>query len=120
MRAFIAALLLFILVLGGIVANSIYVLNATEGIIKHTQATEAAENKSAALSSLKNYWEKHQGILRLTVAEAKIEHMNELLASLASAIDTENSPEITRACTVIYELCEDISLYERISFHGIF
>ncbi len=120
MRAFIAALVLFSLILGGIVVNSIYVCAATDGIAKYTRLTESAENKAEAFLTLKNYWKKHQRILRLTAAEAKIEHMNELMASLELAISTRNLPEISRVCTVIYELCDDISLYERISFQGIF
>ncbi len=120
MRAFIAALLLFVLILSGIVVNSIYVCNVADSIIKYTRITEASKNSSADFEILENYWKKHQGILRLTVAEAKIERMNELMASLYSAINTKNLPEITRVCTVIYELCDDISIYERISFHGIF
>ena len=46
--------------------------------------------------------------------------MNELVISLYAAIDTQNSSEIQKICSIMYELSEDISLYEKVSLHSIF
>lgn len=120
MKSFIAALVLFFLILIGVLVNSLYVCSTGLHISEYAQLIESSDEKLPAFLSLKEYWENRRSILRLSVAEAKIERMNELVISLYAAIDTRNSSEIQKICSIMYELSEDISLYEKISLHSIF
>ena len=118
MKSFIAAILLFVLLTGGIVINSVYILQGCNELCRYAEEIKSSKS-STELSHIKAYWDKHRYFFGLTVSEAKTERMDELIISLFAASKEKNSYEILRICELIKALSEDIATYERISLNGI-
>ena len=120
MKSFVVAILLFTILVIFIAINSLYILDSCNAIAQYSDSIKNSDYYYTALNSLKLHWDKRRTFFGLTVPEAKIERMDELIISLFAATDQKNSHEVDRICDLLRALAEDISTYERISFSGIF
>lgn len=118
MRSFIASMLLFAIFCCAIAANSVYVSSSCDDM--RACAEHIKSGSTSSISELEALWRSHRYLFGFSVAESKIERMDELILSLRSAINAQSSSEIPRLCSLIEELCEDISIYERITLQSIF
>ena len=118
MKSFIVSIILFAMLCCAITANSVYVSSSCEDM-KLCAASVSSGNGSTP-SELEALWTSHRYLFSFSVSEAKIERMDELIASLIFAYSANDSREVARLCLLIEALCEDIAIYERITLESIF
>lgn len=116
MKSFIIAILLFTIFISATVINSFYILGRCETISSYADGIRLSHSTPHELNG---YWQRHRTYFGLSVSEAKIERMDELIISLFAATDERNSYETVRICRLISALAKDICANERISLQGI-
>lgn len=119
MRSLISALLLFLIVLGAITLNSIFLHRSADEMLGTASVLPYSEEQEEQLEELESFWDKRRTLLSLSVKYDYIERMNDLLISLRAAISAGNHTEVERICLLICELCDSLSQYERISIHSL-
>ena len=117
MRSLAISLTLFITVLSAIVLNAVFVTKTAEDMSDIANDIPYSSESTALRRQLAEIWNKRRSTLSLTVKSKSIEDMDDLLISLGAS---NSHSETERICLLISELCKNISLYETISFHGIF
>lgn len=120
MKSFIAAVVLFALVMALILANCLYVRKTTKEISALARDILKEGVSLEKCSLLKEQWNKRRKVIEFSISERKIERMNELIESLWSAQSLKNLPESERACYLIIDLCEELYRSESFSLEGIF
>ena len=120
MKALVASLILFAIVILCVTVNAVYVCKTVSEISKLAQSILKSSDDPAKINALKIHWSKHRDILELSINESRIEKMNDLIESLYAAHSAKNQPEIKKLCNLIIELCDELSQNEKISFSGLF
>lgn len=122
MRSLIVAIILFIIIVSAVVVNSIYVCRLLGNIERISAEISSTVGKSAAsaISDLESTWSSNRTIISLSVESGRIERMDELIISLKSALSAQSEHEVLRLCRLISELCREILVHQRLSFHGLF
>jgi len=120
MRSFIATLLLFFLLVGSVVVNSIYVSSVCEKLENMANALKSSTQREPLISQLKSIWHSNSSYLNLSIRTNEIERMNDLIESLAASHNAKNEAEFQKYCILISALASDFSNYEKFSFHSIF
>ena len=119
MKALVATLVLFALLVGAVIANSIYVDSVCSKIKKSADELKSATQKEQLISSLKALWKKSKPILSLSIRANEIERMNDFIESLEASHNAQNDAEFQKYCTLISALAEEFASYERISANSI-
>ena len=117
MKSLIIAVLLFAIFTVCVIINSFYILKSCSEISSYADGIIALKYTP---DDIERFWQNHRPFFGLSVSEAKIERMDELIISLFTARDQQNTYESERICRLIVALAEDISANERISFQGLF
>ncbi len=119
MKSLTVALVLFLIIVGMIIANSFYVRNVCENmidlceVIPHSQANKKEAEALAAL------WQKHHPFLDLSINANELELMNEFVAGLVASVNAERPADIEKYCSLIIELCEEFKRHEGISLQSL-
>ena len=118
MKAFICALIIFLIFTVLIAVNSFYVKNTMKNmydLIAKLESSESVEEKNAVVY----LWTNNRILLSLSIEADELERMNDLIESL-HIIDIPNArAEFQKLCRLIRELATEFSLYESISIEGI-
>ena len=120
MKALTATLILFALLIGVVVANSIYVRSVSQKIGDIAEDLKTASSKEDAISNLKSIWHRNKPYLNLSIRANEIERMNDLIEALEASYNAQNEAEFQKYCILISELAEEFSHYETISPNSVF
>ena len=119
MKALTATLILFALLIGAVVANSIYVRSVSQKIGSIAEELKTASSKEETISNLKSIWSKNKPYLNLSIRANEIERMSDFIESLDASYAAQNEAEFQKYCTLISALAEEFASYERISPNSI-
>ncbi len=119
MKSVVLSLLLFLLILGAIVANSFYVSHFCDDILEIAQKLEYSEQKETLISEMKVVWNKNRDWLDFSIKLNEIERMNDLIESLESAYKANNQAEFSKYCALITELAQEFAEHEKLSLRSI-
>ena len=119
MRSFIAAILLFSIIIIGIAINSAYVRTVTDKLSRIAKELQDDPSNIKLSDEISSLWKKNMTALSLSVKEDRLERMNDLVEELHADQDAGSAHEIKRLCILIRVLCEEISKHERLSLEGI-
>ncbi len=117
MRSFLITLLIFLLMLFLIVANSLYVQGVSEEIRRLTSKEE--QNIDSA-EELESFWERNMPFLSLSVPYSELERVSELITELKHYTTVENESEKDRIQLLIKEAASDICRPEKLGSRFIF
>ena len=120
MRAFITALLLFFILIGLIIINSVYITSEFENMSLAAERIASSQDKEALILELKRMWQKNLPIFNLSIRMGELERMNDLIESLSASHHAENDAELRKYCILISDLAKELALYEKLSLRSIF
>lgn len=119
MKSLIASLILLLLLIGAVSVNSVYVQSVCGDISDLADELCESGYESEKVSRLISLWDKHEGILSLSVESDELKRMKDLVSSLPTLKEKTSSDEFVRACRLISDLSDELKSYERISFDSI-
>ena len=120
MRAFITAILLFLILIGTVTVNSVYINSSCDKIDLCARQIADTDDKEPLILELKQIWSKKLPIFNLSIRAGELERMSDLIASLEASYYAKNDAEIQKYCSLISDLAQDLAHYETLSFRSIF
>ena len=121
MKAFWISIILFIILIGCIVSNAIYIRKVTDYVTYSVEVLAANESdRKEGLEKLELFWGKHKNIIGLSVGFRELDHFGEIMVGLRWAYDEGDEREFRKYCSLLLDALEEISRSERISIGNIF
>ncbi len=119
MKSLISAIILFVLLVGIIVFNSLYVSKFCADISNIVTKIEESDKPSVLLSELKTKWNQSRRWLDFSIRTGEIERMNDLIEGLIASHSAKNEHEVKKHCSLIKQLLEEFSEHEKISVKSL-
>ena len=119
MRALVATLILFSLLVGVIVTNALYVNSVCDRLDITAEALKSSSSKERLISDLRATWNKSRSLLGFSIRASKIERMGDLIESLSASYEAQNDAEFQKYCILISELAKELARYEKLSLNSI-
>ena len=124
MKAFIAACLILLLLIGSITANGIVMHKRLNAIIDAVltlpdKLPSEARPESLSAATLSDLWEKTKPLAALTVSAARIESVDRALRTLHAGWDAENDTLYRQARAELLLLLAQIRAAESFSIESI-
>ena len=120
MRSLVISLILFIIVLSTVILNAVFIQRTAEAISDIAVALPYSSNIAADAQRLSDLWRHRRSLVSLSVKAKDTERMDSLVLSLESAVEQNRFSDIKLLCKRIITFCDDIRLYESVSFHSLF
>ncbi|MBO7310734.1 MAG: hypothetical protein J6U86_05010 [Clostridia bacterium] len=118
MKIFALSLLLPILIIALVVANSIYV-NRTINTLTELARTLKQDRTAVSAEKLLSYWESHRAFIALSVSLREIDSTTENIICFKSACANNNDWLIEQSYSLLCNSLDDIRRYEKISLLNI-
>ncbi len=121
MKAWIVSVCLFLLLIGAIVINAIYV-NRVAAHIVDTASTLCLENPDvqARIVSLESYWNRHRPYVALSIGYRELDHLCEILISLRASYDTQNTSDFELYRQLTIDAATELARLEQFSVENLF
>ena len=111
---------LFLLMLGGIVWNAVYIHQSGAYLSSTIAAMESPERREEALSNVEAFWNKHQSLFGLSVSFRELDHFGELLTQLRWAHDRGSEEDFQKYRTLLQDAVEEITRNEQCFIKNLF
>lgn len=119
MKAFFISLLLFILLIGGIVGNAVYVHRVTDRLLQSLDAISFSSSE-AEWDELEDYWDRHRAFVALSISYRELDHFSESLIALRAARDADSSFDFEIYHAIAVDAAREIARLERFSLENLF
>ena len=119
MKAFLASILLFFVLLSLIIGNAVYVHRVSAHIRDVLERMDES-NAEESLSALEAYWQRHRKYVALSVSYRELDHLCELLLSLRATLESENREDFTLYRKIAIDAADELSRLERFSIENLF
>ena len=121
MKAWIASLFLFVLLIGIIIANAVYI----HRVSAHLQSAAnslcfESEQTAQTLDELSAYWRRHRARIALSISYRDLDHVCETIISLRAAYDTQSASDFENYRQLLSDVAGEISRLERFSVENLF
>ena len=120
MKAFIISLLLFLLLIGCIILNTVFLNRSADHFRALAMAIETPENRRESLEELAATWEKQKKWIGLTVSFRELDHFGEIITQLHWAYEQKNEQEFQKYRSLFLDAIEEITRTERFSIENLF
>lgn len=119
MRSFIVVSVMLLTIIFLVILNSVYVCDICNELSSLSDIILRDDDKSH-VQTLCSIWEKHRGVMSISIELDEIERMNDLTEALKASAERSEHIEVAKNCRLIKDLCEEFSEFERLSFNSIF
>ena len=121
MKAWFFSLCLFLVLIGMIIANAIYVHRTSKHIcsLLETLSFEGAATKNT-LDELQRYWDQHRPFIALSIGYRDLDHVCETLISLRASYEVQSAPDFELYRQVAADAVRDLGRLERFSIENLF
>ena len=116
------ALAILILITGAVGVNAVYVRHVTESLLAGLDALPiipVSENTPADVRAVRENFERHLPLLRVTVAYSVLDRVTESLVLLESQAFVGDPSDYASTLTVLRELTLEIARLEKLSMANI-
>lgn len=121
MKTFWCSLVVFLLLIGTITSNFIYVRRTTDEMIHLTQEIPVEPVMAEeALNTLSDYWSKHRDWLGMSVSYVELNRVGELIVSMKSSREQDETADFLRDRALLIPLIEEIRRLEQFGVWNIF
>ena len=114
MKSFFCSLGIFILMLGLIVWNYVYMASTCDALAEKIEALPACDGADDALAALSEYWDREKNKIGISVSQHTIDKMNDCMAELKYAVKNRDAQIFEcaryRAISIVEELRDAESL----------
>ena len=121
MKAWIISLCLFVLLIGAIIGNAVYIHRVAAHLCAAADSL-CFENAQTAetLDELMAYWDRHRAFVSLSISYRELDRVCETLISLRAAYDTQNASDFECYRRLLLDAADEISRLERFSVENLF
>ena len=119
MKSFAIASVLFILLIGIIIGNAIYVHHVSSHILEQLEAL-SFESSADALSSLEEYWMRHHPFVSLSLGYGELDHLSESLIAMEAAHTCREASDFERFRQICFDAARELTRLERFSPENLF
>lgn len=121
MKAWIASLILLSVLITLIACNARYVHHVSAHICDTAESLSFEDGQtSAKLDALDQYWKQHRPYMALSISYRDLDHLCEVLLSLRSAYDTQNSSDFELYRRMVSDCAVEIARLEKFSVENLF
>ncbi len=119
MKSFVIASFLFILLIGLIIGNAIYVHHVSKQILLHLEnlSFESPEDEVAAPG---RYWDRHRAFVSLSLGYGELDHLTESLISMEAAHESRNASDFERFRQICRDAARELTRLEQFSAENLF
>ncbi|MBQ8174841.1 MAG: DUF4363 family protein [Clostridia bacterium] len=108
MKAFVAALVLLSVLIGGVVVGSVALYASTEATAEAAKALAAAADREQSLSEFEQNWERMRPWYMLAVNTSEIGRVDEALAEAIASNQSKSDSDYAIAVAELQEACSHI------------
>ena len=116
MKSFIAATILFCLLIGIIIINSIYTKKIAEELEDKILALDFENEITDDIDSIQKYWKKKEKVIGISVGFKEIDKTSELIIALKVHYQYQNREEFEKAKLLLIDVIDEITRLEKLSF----
>ena len=120
MKEFWITLILFIIILGGVIANSIYVSAVSQSLEDFAEEMNYERDSEALLDELQGFWSKHKKFIALSVDTPQIDSVEKIIMSLRLAHERRENFEFEKYRLHLFEASREIARLENLSLQTVF
>ena len=117
MKSFIISIIIFLILLTLITVNIFYVHNVCDKMIELTFSISESNTDNA--NQLYMLWKKNEATFSISIHDAHIEKISELIENIKSAVTVGNGAELEKNITLLREILNELKKNEEISFQSI-
>ena len=119
MKSFAIASVLFILLIGIIIGNAIYVHHVSSHILERLESL-SLESSADELSSLGDYWAHHRPFVSLSLGYGELDHLSESLIAMEAAHASRETSDFERFRQICFDAARELTRLERFSPENLF
>ena len=121
MKAWIISLVLFILLLGLIIGNAVYIHRVAARLCEISDSLVFDEEETEArFEMLEAYWERNRAFIALSISYRELDRVAEMMISLRSAYETKNASDFEEYRRLFRDVADEISRFERFSVENLY
>ena len=117
MKAVIFSLILFIILIGLLIANSIYIHKTCNEMLDILSSLSPTDTSGA--EKISAIWERNRTLFSISIHDSHIERVNELTEGLKSAVAKSDDAEFNEHVALLSQLLKELKEIEELSFEGI-
>ena len=114
------ALILLVLILGGIIANSFYIFSVSSKLENITEKLDYNKDPEPLIDELENFWKENRVLLSFSVDTPQLDSIDIIILSLRLAYESEEEFEFEKYRLQLSEVSKEISILERFSLQTVF
>ena len=119
MKSFVVASILFILLVGVIIGNAIYVHHVSKEIILQLEEL-SFESTADEVESPGRYWDRHRAFVSLSLGYRELDHLTESLISMEAAHKSLDAPSFERFRQICHDAARELTRLEQFSPENLF
>ena len=121
MKALIASLIIFGILLIGIIVNCVYVNRISEDLLLQINSIGGVEDAGALskLENLKMHFEKHEGILLLSLSYLAVNKVDDSIDGAIAYAKYGDESGFQNAKAILINAINDLARLEKLSFKNI-
>ena len=121
MKAWIVSLCLFVLLLGAIVGNAIYVRHVASHVSHEVLALTLEDaDGNRQLAALEAYWAHHRPYVAFSIGYRELDHLCESLIALRAAYDARSMADFAIYRRLTADAAEELARLEQFSVENLF
>ena len=123
MKEFAAAVILFVLIVVGVIANALYISDCSDelkSLALEVYHADGETNENKAINELDLSWKKHKMLLSMSISLREIDQITEYVIRLECAKRDKDQLELDRVYHLLCNSIDDAVRYDRPSLHIIF
>ncbi len=115
MKSFVVTVILFCLLIGIIIFNSIYTRKIAEELEEKISALDFDDDITDDIDSLQQYWENKEKFFGVSVGFREIDKTCELIIALKVYYQYQNREEFEKAKQLLIDVIDEITRLEKFS-----
>lgn len=119
MKDFWFAMVLFVIILGGVIVNSIYVSEISRELEGFADRINYERNSEVLLDELQDFWNKHKKFVAISVDTSQIDSIEKIILSLRLAYDRGESFEFEKYRMQLSEVSREMARLETLSLQTV-
>ena len=120
MKEFWFTIILFIIIIGGVIANAVYVSTVSERLEWFAEEVDIGKDSDVLIDQLQNYWDKHKRFIGISVDTPQVDAVEKIILSLRLSYDRGESFEFEKYRLHLSEMSREISHLETLSLQTVF
>ena len=120
MRAFICSVVLFIIIIGGVVGNAVYISFVAGRLERYADLLENSNSPDSTLDELWDFWNTHRKFTAISVETKELDAIEKIILTLELSSESGAKFEFENYRRLLKKAATELSRLERLSVESIF